>query len=124
MEIYLNHKPTYVGTLDWFEDFMSESDLVIKEIVNGIPGLFLHHKDDMGRDCYHFLCRKDLNDGYYDDFNKTADGYICVFPSTKLSENGLFDFPLSQQCEKAVDKMILEAKNLFKKWWENDGVPY
>ena len=121
IEIKIEDKGHAVGTLGWFKKLMENSELVIKENVDGIPSMYLKTTDDKGETKYRFLCRK------WDEFSNptgyrlTGDNYLCEIPQSRGQVSGLFNVPLTPACKKAVEELIQSAKEAFADWWENDG---
>lgn len=121
IEIRIENKGHMLGTLGWFKEIMNRSEFVIRETTKGTPAIFLKTTDDDGKVKYSFLCEK-FNDNK-DPFGLklTGDGYLCEIAEGNDYVTGLFNFPLTPACKKAVEEMIMRAKEAFKEWFESDG---
>ncbi len=121
IEIKIECKGHAVGTLGWFNSVMANSEFVIKNSQKGTPAMFLKTTDKEGKVKYSFLCEKYNPKKDPFGYKITSDDYACEIPTGDGYVSGLFDFPLTQACKKAVEEVIIKAKDIFAEWWENDG---
>jgi len=107
------------GTVRWFKDLLSRSELVIKDTESGTPCIFLKTLEAENIIRCSILCKNKAEGD--ERYCKSADGrYSYVAPTEKQDTIGLFTFPLTPSCEKEVRELIGKAKDVFADWWEND----
>jgi hypothetical protein len=121
IEVKIENKGHMLGTLGWFNEIMNKSEFVIKETTEGTPAMFLKTTDDDGKVKYSFLCKKFSDNKDPFGFRLTSDYYLCKIAESHGYVTGLFNFPLTPACKKAVEEMIMRAKDAFKEWFESDS---
>jgi hypothetical protein len=121
IEVKIENKGNMLGTLGWFKEIMERSEFVIRETTEGTPAMFLKTTDDDGNVKYSFLCEKFNDKKNPFGFKLTSDDYLCEVDEGHGYVTGLFNFPLTPACKKAVEEMIMRAKDAFKEWFESDG---
>jgi hypothetical protein len=117
IEITIENCDEMVGTMDWFNDLMSRSEFVIRPRPDGVPALYLKIAHGNEEECK-LLCTKKSQER--DDVRETEDGYIYPYPCTFGNDYrcGLFTHPLTPAAEEEVEKMIQQAVEAFKEWYE------
>lgn len=118
-----------VGTLGWFAEWVKNSELVIRPTRYGVPGMFLHEKQNKkgetnkDHEGNSWIC----NPFTYSDFDSGSDirtinniKYACVKPYAPdwSGEYHLSDYPLTPACENALHEFIDKAVNEFATWYE------
>jgi hypothetical protein len=121
IEIRIENKGHMLGTLGWFKEIMNRSEFVIRETTKGTPAMFLKTTDDDGKK-FSFLCERFNPNKDPFGFKLTSDDYLCEVAEGHGYVTGLFNFPLTPACKKAVEEMIMRAKDAFKEWFESDEV--
>ncbi len=117
LEITIEDGDKMVGATDWFNDLMAKSEFVIRPRPDGLPALYLkivHEKDEE----YKLLCTRRYQER--DDVRETEDGYMYPYPCAVGNDYkyGLFTHPLTPTAEEEVEKMIQQAVEAFKEWYE------
>jgi hypothetical protein len=102
-----------LGTLKWFEKFMSESKFIIKGNEEETPSIFLRHLEDD-----RLICKKKTEKSDERFYNISSNGCAYISPEYEGNKEGLFDFPLTPKCREAVENTINEAMTLFVNWWK------
>lgn len=122
MEITINIsvaiKGNAIGTLGWFNDLLTHSELVIRNCRDGQAGMFLAVTTKDGKKEHYFICKcftyENAGIGY--QYN---DNYMWVAPVSDYHNAGLFDVPLTPACKTKVKELIETALNKFAEYWES-----
>jgi hypothetical protein len=107
-----------IGTLGWILNIIDNSELVISDRGSELPAIFLKTDNGDGTYTYRFLCKKATEDTN-SSFVLTDDGYACAYPQNSHDMVGFEKNPLTPACKKAVEDLIMDAKDVFAEWWEN-----
>ena len=120
LEVEINISGYPVGTLRWFNNIIDHSKLVISDVRSDYPAIYL--RTDNGDDTYiyRFLCKRATEDTNSSCII-TEDGYACTYPQQIYDIIGFESKPLTPNCYRAIKELIMEAKDIFAEWWENDG---
>jgi len=112
--------PEYsIGTLNWFNDILNHSKFAITNAIDGFLAIYLITDNGGGIYTHSFLCRK-ATDDTNSSYMLTDDGYACAYPQQTCELVGFEKEPLTPACKKAIEELIMKAKEIFAEWYENE----
>lgn len=119
IEIKVENKGFAKGTLGWFNEILSRSELIIRETKTGTPAMWLKTKKLNSEDFdFEIICKAFLE--YSETEGYRMDGNIAYVYAENRSCNfevGFSDYALTPACKKAVEELINKAVVEFSTWF-------